>query len=259
MEYPEFKEIDFGLTNKVELTVYDTLKNSKVYTGKNDTPKNPSTDEIDLSSQTSSYAKEIVQKPIPVNTNPYLRDFSLNGEEFYAVDTAIPIEEYSTYIQDNKMYQDAGFQNGQCMILSQYYAVDMLRGKCTSKKKMNAHEGGPACRINERCVSADPNIILQYCFEEITKGHPVVLQVTQKNSYKGDRHLVTMVGYTRDVKSWEDLNPDNILVLDCYDGKIQTLGLPREEGGHARELFAQGGDYLAYGPTESFLESIGHS
>ena len=189
--------------------------------------------------------------------NDKLRAISVDGQTFYVADTKISVENYAAYIRKNKMYQGAGFQDGQCMVLSQYYATDMLSGKYTSKGKMDAHQGGPACRINERCRSTDPNVVLQYCYSEINQGHPVVLQVSQVNSYKGDRHLVTMVGFTKDVKSWKDLTPDNILVLDCVDGKIQTLGKARAQGGHERRLFAQGGKYQALGPTETFLNSIG--
>ena len=55
------------------------------------------------------------------------------------------------------------------------------------------------------------------------------------------------------VTSAQDLTPDKILVLDCVDGKIQTLGQARSEGGHERRLYAQGGNYQALGPTENFL------
>jgi hypothetical protein len=59
-----------------------------------------------------------------------------------------------------------------------------------------------------------------------------------------------MVGYTSDVKSAADLTPDKILVLDCVDGKVQTLSERN------RKLFNQGGTYQALGPTEKFLATI---
>ena len=201
---------------------------------------------------------EVIALQSPTD-NDKLRAISVDGQTFYVADTRISVEDYAAYIRKNKMYQGAGFQDGQCMILSQYYATDMISGKYTSKGKMNAHQGGPACRINERCKSTDPNKVLQYCYSEINQGHPVVLQVSQVNSYKGARHLVTMVGFTKNVKSWKDLTPDNILVLDCVDGKIQTLGKARSQGGHERRLFAQGGNDQALGPTNTFLNSVGIS
>ena len=55
------------------------------------------------------------------------------------------------------------------------------------------------------------------------------------------------------LKSYKDLTPDNILVLDCVDGKVQTLGQSRASGGHERRLFAQGGNYFARGASDNFL------
>ncbi len=179
-----------------------------------------------------------------------LLKYQYNGKEFYIPNTRISLDDYAAYIKENKMYQNAGFQGGQCMLLSQYYASDMLRGKYTTKRAMDSHSGAPAVKMNERCKSKDSQDVLNYVYQEINAGNPVVLQVTQKKSYKGARHLVTMVGYTSDVKSAQDLTPEKILVLDCYDGKVQTLNERN------RKLFNQGGNYQALGPTEKFLSSI---
>lgn len=185
-----------------------------------------------------------------ITSKENLRAINFNGETFYIADTKIPLEEYEKYIRSRKMYQDAGFQGSQCMILSQYYASDMISGKFTTKEAMDNHRGAPAVKMNERCKSTDPDDVLRYVYQEINAGNPVVLQVTQKNSNKGARHLVTMVGYTSDVKSYKDLTPDKILVLDCYDGKVQTLSTRN------RRLFNQGGNYQALGPTEKFLATV---
>ena len=178
--------------------------------------------------------------------------FEFNGKTFYVVDTKIPVEQYAEYVSKNHLTQNDGLLGGDCMLLSQYYAVDMLRGTYTSRNTMANTQGGPATRINERARSTDVNEVLEYAYNEIKEGNPVVLQVSQIHSDRGARHLVTMVGFSSDVKSAADLTPDNILVLDCVDGKIQTLGQARSEGGHERRVFAQGGNYQALGPTETF-------
>ena len=190
------------------------------------------------------------------NAGENLLKYSFNGKTFLIPNTKISLDDYAAYIKNNKMYQDAGFLGGDCMLLSQYYASDMIMGKYTKKQVMYDHGGSPAVKMNERCKSTNPSDVLNYCYSEINQGHPVVLQVSQVNSNRGARHLVTMVGYTTDVKGPEDLTPDNILVLDCYDGTVQTLGQARSQGGHERRLFAQGGNYQALGPTEKFLSTV---
>ncbi len=190
------------------------------------------------------------------DSNGSLTGLNFRGTDFNIVNTKIPIQQYEAYIQKNGLYQNAGLLGGQCMLLSQYYASDMLSGKYTSRSTMQGHGGSPAVKMNEGMTDANSQPVLDYVYKEVNEGNPVVLQVSQKLSYKGARHLVTVVGYASNVKSAADLTPDNILVLDCVDGKIQTLGQARSEGGHERYLFNQNGVYLAYGPTEKFKASI---
>lgn len=176
--------------------------------------------------------------------------YTYNGQTFNVANTKINVDTYAEYLQKNKIYQNAGFMGGDCMLLSQYYASDMLRGSYTSKDTMANHGGSPAVKMNERTKSSAQEPVMQYMYQELSQGHPVVLQVTQKNSYKGSRHLVTAVGFKSTVTSYQDLTPENILVLDCVDGKVQTLNERN------RKLFAQGGTFQALGPTNTFLASI---
>lgn len=182
-----------------------------------------------------------------------MRGYNFRNQNFNVVNTKIPIETYEEYVQKKGLNQNAGLLGGDCMLLSQYYATDLLRGTYTSKGTMAATQGAPATRINERCKSTNADDVLNYTYKELSEGHPVVLQVSQIHSDQGLRHLVTAVGYDSSVTSAKDLTPDKILVLDCVDGKIQTLGQARSEGGHERRLYAQGGNYQALGPTETFL------
>ena len=176
--------------------------------------------------------------------------YTYNGQTFNVANTKINVDDYAAYIQDNKLYQNAGFLGSQCMLLSQYYASDMLRGTYTSKDTMAEHGGSPAVKMNERTKSETVEPVMDYMYDELSQGHPVVIQVTQKRSNEGLRHLVTAVGYSSSVQSSADLTPENILVLDCVDGKVQTLNERN------RKLYAQGGTYQALGPTTNFLASI---
>ena len=173
-----------------------------------------------------------------------------NTQKFYMIDTPTAVEDYEAYLQKYGIYQNAGLLGSECMLLSQYYGCDLLRGTYTRKSTMQERGGSPATRMNEGCVSENEQDILNYVYNEVNEGNPVVLQVTQKMTYKGWRHLVTVVGYDSSVKSAEDLTPDKILVLDCVDGKVQRLS------DRNRKLYNQGGKYLAYGPTETFKASI---
>ena len=243
--------------NRLEFKLSESEKKCKQYQASVDDyvsqiqAKDSAIQELKKTVVTSDGVKELTV--LDYDANSKLIKVSYGGEEFYVVNTKTPVTDYAKYIQKNGCYQNAGLLGGQCMLLSQYYAVDLMRGTYTSRSEMENIEGGPAIRINDYVKSESEDPILEYIYEETLAGRPTVLQVSQVNSYKGWRHLVTVVGFKSEVKSYKDLNPNNILVLDCVDGKIQTLGLPRSEGGHERYLFAQDGYYLARGSTDDFL------
>lgn len=171
--------------------------------------------------------------------------YTYDGKNFNIVNTKTSVTDYQQYVKNNGLYQNAGLLGGECMVLSQYYAKDMLTGKNTSKNTMANTGGSPATRINEKALSDNEQDVLDYAYKEINEGHPVVLQVTQRNPHA--RHLVTMVGYDSSVQSSKDLTPDKILVLDCVDGEIQTL----DKRNRSLKKTTQ---YQAIGPTDSFLQ-----
>ena len=126
----------------------------------------------------------------------------------------------------------------------------------TRKSDYASSSSSPATRMNNQVRSQNADDILKYVYQEVSSGRPVALQVTQRRSNEGLRHFVTVVGFDASVKSYKDLTPDKILVLDCVDGKVQTLsGQERTDGkGHNRQLFNQGGKgYYALGATQTFL------
>ncbi len=174
------------------------------------------------------------------------------GKEYYVVNTNINCLDYEKYVQKYGLCQNNGLLGGDCMVLSQYYAMDMLRGTWTSYNQMASGSGSPATRMSEYVKSDEEEDVLKYLYDEALAGRPTVLQVSQVNSYKGERHLVTVVGFDSSVKSYKDLTPDKIFVLDCVDGKLQTLSQSRSEGGHERYVYAQGGYYLIKGATDAF-------
>ena len=179
-----------------------------------------------------------------------MRTFSYNGKTFNITNSKLDLNEYQDYLQKNGLYQNAGLLGGRCDMLSGYYAMDLLRGSHTSKSTMQEGSGGSCYNINRTISDVDVEPIMQYTYDELSKGNPVVLQVTQKRSNEGLRHFVTVVGYSSNVTSYQDLTPENMLVIDCVDGKVQTLNERN------RNYYNQKGKYYAKAPTEEFLAKI---
>ena len=179
-----------------------------------------------------------------------MRTYTYNGQTFNITNSPISLDDYQTHLQKNGLYQNAGLLGGRCDMLSGYYAMDLLRGSYTSKSTMKEGSGGSCYNLNRTVSDVNVEPIMQYTYDELSKGNPVVLQVTQKRSNEGLRHFVTVVGYNSSVTSYKDLTPENMLVIDCVDGKIQTLNERN------RNYYNQKGKYYAKAPTMEFLAKI---
>lgn len=193
----------------------------------------------------------------PTDDGKMLR-VTVNGREFCIANTSINCIEYEQFVSNARTYQNAGVGGGQCQTLAQIYAVDMMRGSNTTARQIENPNGlpwSPYIRMENTKKSENSTTpITDFTYNELLNGRPVALQVTQVNSEFGERHWVTVVGFDSSVKSASDLNADTILVMDCVDGKIQTLSQSRAQGGHERDLFKWNGVYQVNGATSEFLQ-----
>jgi hypothetical protein len=183
-------------------------------------------------------------------TSGAMRTYTYGGKTFNITNSPINLDDYQAHLQKNGLYQNAGLLGSRCDMLSGYYAMDLLRGSYTSKGTMEAGSGGSCYNLNRTVSDVNVEPIMQYTYDELSKGNPVVLQVTQKRSNEGLRHFVTVVGYSSNVTSYKDLTPENLLVIDCVDGKVQTLNERN------RTYYNQKGTYYAKAPTEEYLAKV---
>ena len=145
--------------------------------------------------------------------------YSYDGSYFYVPNTAISIDDYASYVQNNGLYQNCYFMGNRCIELASIYAEDMITGDYTSKSQYT--NSSIYNRMND--ITFDSTSEIQECiYNEVLAGRPLSIQVSQKKG-PGYRHFVTVVGFDSSVTSASDLTPENILVLDCFDGKIQRL------------------------------------
>lgn len=184
---------------------------------------------------------------VDYSSNKNLTLITYNGKQYWVINTKIPVTQYAEYVKSEKIWQRY-ILGGECMLLSQYYAVDMMRGTFTSQSQMKNVEGSPSTRINNKCLSTKEEDILKFIYDEALSGRATALQATQVDPL--GRHVVTVVGFDPSVRSYKDLTPDKIFVLDCADSDLQTLDK------HNRKLKATGEHayYQAIGATKDFLE-----
>ena len=221
---------------------------------------------VDLGTVSASSSPELEASLGSTVKDGKMIEIEFNGKKFYIANTHINAVDYEKYIQQSGAYQGKGLRPSGCAIISQIYAMDMMRGTTTSKNRMaNDRSLGASSRFNRSIKSTDEDTFLEGLYNELVNGRVTTLQVTQRDTttgsdghYTGPRHVVTVVGFDSSVKSYKDLNPNTILVLDCADGKIQTLSQSRSEGGHERDLYARKDNkgeysYFAHIATETFI------
>ena len=171
------------------------------------------------------------------------------GDEFQVANTKTNLFEYVDFLKNNEIYQESGFKVGMSDLLSQQYVIDLLKGIMTPKDKYQTNKYFPTLKINNTIKSQEQDKILEFTYDELSAGRPIILQVTQDRSKEGLRHMITVVGYSSLVSNFKDLNTDRLLVLDNYDGKVEKLSKKD------RKLFNQGGKgYKAIGASKEFLE-----
>ncbi len=214
----------------------------------------------------SSVTNEVIES---VNSGNMLK-VTYEGKEYYIVNTEINCIEYEQYVKQNGLFQSfkkyengalGGICGGDCLHLASFYACDMLSGRFSSRDRMTSNDRSYSAvkRMDSKVSSEEPEDVLAYLYQEALAGRPTVLQVSQEDSnVDGSRHFVTVVGFDSSVTCLEDLTPDKIFVLDCVDGKLQTLAQSKEEGGHERDLYAWKGNkdktpkYNVRGATSDF-------
>lgn len=222
---------------------------------------------VDISSITVSSSSNVATTVGQSVKDGKMIEIEFRGKKYYIANTKINALEYEKYLQETGAYQtnDAGL-DGRCSTIACYYAVDMMRGTFTKRSVMADKDAktGVCQRMGNGLATESEKEMLEYLYNELANGRMATLQVTQVNTvktdkgYAGPRHVVTVIGFDESVKGPEDLNPDTILVLDCVDGKIQTLGQSRSEGGHERDLYQRDTGkgvrkYFAGGATDDFL------
>ncbi len=87
--------------------------------------------------------------------------------------------------------------------------------------------------------SASKSVILQEIYNSIMQGSPAILMVNG-NRIASSRHFVSVVGFKRNVTSASDLREEDLLILDSWDGRLETM-----DANKSRWMYAQNGNWRA--------------
>lgn len=198
------------------------------------------------SSTNSEHLKEFFPKLPRLNMNENLYSINFDGKEYFVINSAIDPFEYGEIVLSKGLSQKNAWFSG-CLMVAQFYAMEILLGNKTTYNSFLKLSGSPSSNINNSIKSENLEDVKESLYDLLNDRKPAVIKVT---SSQVSRHYVTAIGYTADVTSSKDLNENNILVLDPATGKISTLA---DSGWGNRKFLAQQNEFEVIGPNEEFM------
>ena len=175
---------------------------------------------------------------------PEMKLASYRGEVFKVVNTPLDPISYEgkvlNYICTSP--NGTGKYSGYCLGFANYYvyclvdnvpnvSLSYARGRYRTSKKLKYS--------TEKYASA--NNMMARLYDLLSAGVPQILMV-EAITHPGSRHFVTVVGYRSSVTRREDLRAKDLLIIDSFDGKLESMD-PAIEKVHTRVLFKQKGRY----------------
>lgn len=146
----------------------------------------------------------------------------LNGN-YMVIEPAVSVKSYLNTVSSNRIAQnnDSSIYGGYCLAFSYIHAYSLYSGN-TSKRAKDALDYVYASNFNGY-VNDDKSAVLANVYNELMQGKPVLIQVNG-NKAGTSRHYVTVVGFKKDVKSANDIEESDLLIIDSWDGKLEPMG-----------------------------------
>ncbi|MBE5808993.1 MAG: leucine-rich repeat domain-containing protein [Clostridiales bacterium] len=180
-------------------------------------------------------------------TGPWTSAMSVttyNGVAFKVVNTAVDPVAFSglTYQKCCQAPNTEGINRygGRCLHFSYYYVHCMVDG-VTALSLSDGNRGVNGTPHYSTEKYSDPQKMMARLYDLLNTGVPQILMV-EAITHAGSRHFLAVVGYRADVESREDLRPEDLLVIDTFDGKLESMD-PAIEPVDTRHLFKQDGRY----------------
>lgn len=155
--------------------------------------------------------------------NGTISDSALMDGSYKVIDTAISVSDYLNVVSRNRIAQnnDSSIYGGYCLAFSYIHAYSLYSGD-SSKRAPDAIDYVFASKF-KGFEHDDKQEVLKNVYNEISNGRPCLIQVNG-NKAGTSRHYVTVVGFKSSVKSANDLDEDDLLIIDSWDGKLEGVG-----------------------------------
>lgn len=171
---------------------------------------------------TGEYAAVPIEGKLDITGNNNVTTWNTFGKNWIVTNTKFSVSEYADYAYSKGIRQDSnsGRYGDLCLAFSYVHASNMKSGSKgdNAESAVNWDHAGEF----KDYFSDNKQTTLATVYNEILKGNPVIMQVNG-NSEGTHRHFVTVVGFKDTVTSAETIKESDLLILDSWDGKIETM------------------------------------
>ena len=176
--------------------------------------------------------------------SPAMNTGTYNGVEFKVVNTAVDPFTYAQLVYDKICTHPGGADtySGYCLGFCNYYASCMVDNVTDVDVAVATQKYRTSKKLRYSTEKyGNPDAMMARLYDLVSAGVPQILMV-EAITHPGSRHFVVVVGYRASVARREDLRPEDLLVIDSFDGKLESMD-PAIEPKDARVLFKQKGKY----------------
>lgn len=145
----------------------------------------------------------------------------LNGQ-YYVISPAVSVKSYLNTISTHRIAQnnDSDKYGDKCLSFAYMHAYSLFSGN-TSGRVQEAASYTYAGNF-DGYENDDKQDVLEKVYNELVNGRPCIIQVNG-NKAGTSRHYVTVVGFKNTVSSAKNLTEDDLLIVDSYDGKLESM------------------------------------
>ena len=173
-----------------------------------------------------------------------LKIATYRGEVFKLVNTPLDPVFYAGLVRDRLCTSPGGTgrYSGNCLGFAYYYQycmVDNITDVQVSVALRDYQESRKLRYATEKYGNS--GTMMERLYDLLNTGVPQIIMV-EAITHPGSRHFVTVVGYRASVNRREDLRVTDLLIIDSFDGKLESMD-PEIELVDTRVLFKQEGRY----------------
>lgn len=143
------------------------------------------------------------------------------NQNWVVAKTAQDVQSYANHLKKDGIRQDANPSEwgSSCLAFAEAHTYDLANGTNTGG---SAAAGYAHSTSFKDYMSDNKDEVLAKIYEEVMNGRPCVLQVNG-NKAGTSRHFVTVVGFKEGVVSASTLKETDLLIIDSWDGKIESM------------------------------------